>query len=512
MTKTCNTALIANHAELLRNEFKNLLENDRLEDLGRMYKLLERIPEGLNPLRKEFELHVQAAGESAVRRVKSSGGDSLEPKSYVDALLAIHTHYQDLVSRAFNGESEFVRSLDSACRQFVNHNVVCDYATSKSPELLAKYTDNLLRKSSQNSEEDDLETSLSQIVSLLIERVMNSANILQMTIFKYIDDKDVFQKFYSRMLAKRLVFTTSASDDAETNMISKLKEACGFEYTNKLQRMFQDMQISKDLNSSFKDYQSTVALDSNDKVVDATYQILGTGFWPLNPPNTPFTPPQEIIKTYQRFQHFYTSKHNGRKLTWLWQFCKGEMRANYTKNAGNKIPYTLQVSTFQMAILLLFNDAKDDIVSYDDMVAATALSKETLDPSIAVCVKARVLIPEPDNAKPESGTSYRLNRQFKSKKPKVNLNINIKSEAKQEVEDTHKNIEEDRKLVIQSAIVRIMKSRKKLNSQLLVAETTDQIKARFIPTVADIKKCMDMLIEKEYLERVDGTQDIGYLA
>ena len=62
---------------------------------------------------------------------------------------------------------------------------------------------------------------------------------LQMIVFKYIEDKDVFQKFYSKMLAKRLVQHMSASDDAEASMISKLKQACGFEYTSKLQRMFQ---------------------------------------------------------------------------------------------------------------------------------------------------------------------------------------------------------------------------------------------------------------------------------
>ena len=60
-----------------------------------------------------------------------------------------------------------------------------------------------------------------------------------MVVFKYIADKDVFQKFYSKMLAKRLVQHMSASDDAEASMISKLKQACGFEYTSKLQRMFQ---------------------------------------------------------------------------------------------------------------------------------------------------------------------------------------------------------------------------------------------------------------------------------
>jgi cullin 1 len=75
---------------------------------------------------------------------------------------------------------------------------------------------------------------------------------MQMTIFKFLEDKDVFQKFYTKSLAKRLINGMSASDDVEASMISKLKEACGYEYTKKLQRMFTDMSISKDLNSGFR--------------------------------------------------------------------------------------------------------------------------------------------------------------------------------------------------------------------------------------------------------------------
>ena len=45
-----------------------------------------------------------------------------------------------------------------------------------------------------------------------------------MTIFRYVEDKDVFQRFYSKMLAKRLVQANSASDDAEVN--SKTKVHC----------------------------------------------------------------------------------------------------------------------------------------------------------------------------------------------------------------------------------------------------------------------------------------------
>ena len=46
---------------------------------------------------------------------------------------------------------------------------------------------------------------------------------LQILVFKYVDEKDVFQKFYSKMLAKRLIHGLSVSDDAESGMISRLK-------------------------------------------------------------------------------------------------------------------------------------------------------------------------------------------------------------------------------------------------------------------------------------------------
>lgn len=490
LRKACNAALIADHSVLLRDEFQILLDNDRVEDMHRMYVLLARITDGLDPLRTKFEAHVRRAGLAAVSKV-AADADKLEPKVYVDALLEVHAQYQSLVKKAFRDEPEFTRSLDNACKEFVNRNEICKDSTSKSPELLAKYSDSLLKKSAGGAEESDIENTLTQL----------------MIVFKYIEDKDVFQKFYGKFLARRLVNTNSSSDDAETSMISKLKEACGFEYTNKLQRMFQDIQISKDLNAGYKEFESKLTDSSADKGVDATYSILGTGMWPLAPPNTDFTPPAEITKAYERFQSFYSQKHNGRKLTWLWQLCKGEVKANYCKNS--KVPYTFQVSTYQMAILLLFNE--NDSNSYDDIAKATQLSTDYLDPALGIFLKAKVLTMSPAEGRPGPGKTFNLNYDFKSKKIRVNLNIGVKSEQKQESDETHKTIEEDRKLLMQSAIVRIMKARKHMKHTNLVSETISQIRSRFIPKIPDIKKCIDILLEKEYLERLDD-DELGYLA
>ncbi|CAI7988728.1 Cullin-1 [Geodia barretti] len=171
--------------------------------------------------------------------------------------------------------------------------------------------------------------------------------LLQMVIFRYVEDKDVFQKFYSKLLAKRLVQQNSASDDAEASMISKLKQACGFEYTSKLQRMFQDMSLSKDLNERFK---NRIATSGEPLDVDFSINVLSSGSWPFQQ-GPPFALPLELQKSQRRFVEFYSTQHNGRKLNWLYHLSKGELVTHCFKNR-----YTLQASTYQMAVLLLFNN------------------------------------------------------------------------------------------------------------------------------------------------------------
>lgn len=156
-----------------------------------------------------------------------------------------------------------------------------------------------------------------------------------MRVFKYIEDKDVFQKFYSRMLARRLISDSSASDDAEASMITKLKDACGFEYTSKLQRMFQDIALCKDLNDQYKDKMATTheagdlsrascpsrpffsprtRADPSSSffsvIVDFQVLVLGTAAWPLTGPTSDLKLPTELLKTYERFERFYMNKHS----------------------------------------------------------------------------------------------------------------------------------------------------------------------------------------------------------
>ncbi|GAA6057154.1 hypothetical protein JCM3770_003990 [Rhodotorula araucariae] len=505
----CEDVLVKSHAELMQEEFQRLLDQEQEPDLQRMYFLLSRIPSGLDPLRERFEAHVKKAGLDSVERAVGAAaaassstagtpvpgeGDKdvkpqvaaakdagVEPKAYVDSLLAVHRKNNELVAKAFRGDQGFVASLDRACREYVNRNKACA-SPNKSPELLARYADSLLRKSNKASEDADVEQALTDT----------------MTVFKYIEDKDVFQKFYSRMLSNRLIKETSASEDAESSMIGKLKDACGFEYTSKLQKMFQDIQTSRDTNAQFKEKMQQTH-DASELTMDFQVQVLSTASWPLTAPAFQLMLPPDLLQTKDRFEKYYTNKHSGRKLSWIWQHSRNELRMLYTPQK-----YFLVTSTYQACILLQFNGGSDAL-SHADLAAGTALPDDTLKPLLAMFTKARVL--------DLKDGSYELNLGFKSKKIRVMLNVPIKAEQKQESADVMKHVDEDRKILIQATIVRIMKSRKTLKHQQLIAETIDQLKARFQPRVADVKKAIDTLLDKEYLERNEADKGMyNYLA
>lgn len=42
-------------------------------------------------------------------------------------------------------------------------------------------------------------------------------------LFRFLRDKDLFERYYKGHLAKRLLYNKSVSDDAERGMLSKLK-------------------------------------------------------------------------------------------------------------------------------------------------------------------------------------------------------------------------------------------------------------------------------------------------
>ena len=66
-----------------------------------------------------------------------------------------------------------------------------------------------------------------------------------MMLFRYLQEKDIFEKYYKQHLAKRLLSGKVVSDDAERAMLVKLKTECGYQFTSKLESMFNDVKTSR---------------------------------------------------------------------------------------------------------------------------------------------------------------------------------------------------------------------------------------------------------------------------
>jgi hypothetical protein len=181
--------LIDKHKEMLHNECEMMFRDDKRDDLSRMYRLLSRIESLIEPMLQVLQSYVTQQGLEAVKAVQGSlvregSGprdidDEAEHKdgatgaadrarenpaaTYVEALLQTHRQYSDVVATAFQSDPAFVAALDKACRKVVNDNPINKDST-KSPELLAKYCDLLLKKSTKHLDENALEHKLSQVI------------------------------------------------------------------------------------------------------------------------------------------------------------------------------------------------------------------------------------------------------------------------------------------------------------------------------------------------------------
>jgi len=148
-----------------------------------------------------------------------------------------------------------------------------------------------------------------------------------------------------------------------------------------------DISLSKDVTDTFK---MRMEQDHNDMDMSFSVMVLGTNFWPLNPPKSGFVVPVDVQLTYDRFQNYFQTRHRDRKLMWHWNYSKNELQTNYLNQK-----YILMTSTYQMAVLLQFNN--NETLSLDELVVATNVGKDLLTQVLQPLVKSRILFNDETN-------------------------------------------------------------------------------------------------------------------
>ncbi|KAF7809140.1 cullin-3A-like isoform X1 [Senna tora] len=472
ITNIVEKEMIENHMYRLINMensgLVNMLCDDKYEDLGRMYNLFRRVTDGLLKIREVMTSHIRES-------VK-------DPVEFVHRLLDEKEKYDKIISLAFNNDKPFQNALNSSFEYFINLN-------QRSPEFISLFVDDKLRKGLKGVSEDEVEITLDKVMML----------------FRFLQEKDMFEKYYKQHLAKRLLSGKTVSDDAERSLLVKLKTECGYQFTSKLEGMFTDMKTSQDTMQGF--YASHPELDDGPTI---TVQVLTTGSWPTQSSVT-CNLPAEMSALCEKFRSYYLGTHTGRRLSWQINMGTADLKATFGK--GQK--HELNVSTYQMCVLMLFNNA--DRLSYKEIEQATEISASDLKrclQSLALVKGRNVLRKEPMSRDVGEDDSFSVNDKFSSKLYKVKIGTVVaQKESEPEKLETRQRVEEDRKPQIEAAIVRIMKSRKQLDHNNLIAEVTKQLQSRFLANPTEVKKRIESLIEREFLERDESDRKLyRYLA
>lgn len=383
------------------------------------------------------------------------------------------SHAPSRVTGPLTPDRRFVTALNEAFERFLNN-------FSRSPEYISLYIDKLLRQDMKGMSDDEVELKLDAIMAL----------------FRYLHDKDVFEAYYKQHLAKRLLNNRTSSLDAERSFIGKLKNECGYLYTSKMETMFNDMRTSAETVSAFQMQVSDPATELCG--VDLNVSVLTTISWPVDTAPA-CSVPRPIVLCCESFEKFYNSKHNGRKLSWQTQMANAELRGsfgNYTRQVD------LSVSAYGVCILMLYNE--HDQLTVQVILALTGIPQNELTRNLQSLAmgKHRVLLKEPKGREIEPSHVFSFNEDFSSRNRRIKIQmVTAQKENETEKSETRNRIDEDRKPLIEAAIIRVMKDRKTMDHQQLIAEVTSQLACRFEPNPYDIKLRIESLVEREFLER-----------
>lgn len=515
-----NRNLIAGNIDTVlkfENEgLRSFITNKNLSMLQLAYKLITRYDTDYTVLKIQLNSVLLAKGEDLIAQIKApvekqaekQAEKSEEPKKklsskenltlmatkWIQSVLELRDKYQEILKESFESNLGLMKTIEDSFSQMLNLN-------TKVSEYLSLYIDDSIKRSLKNKSEEETEE--------LLERAV--------LIFRYIKDKDLFEKYYKSHLAKRLLSQKSGSRDIEREMISRIKQEIGPSFTSNLEGMFRDIKVSKELMAEFKALESDESSETFiKKKLELDVNVLTSNAWPLPlSKDLSVIYPEVMEALKKRYEEFYLSKHNARHLHWAPNFGNVDLRMRFKKKL-----YEINMSTYASLIIMLFDGSEPGYqLTCLQIQERTNIPRPELGrqlQSLAVAPRTRLLSKSPMTKDINDSDVFTINENFSS--PLTKLKVFTVSLANKLEDDSERSktidaLKKSRKYETDAAIVRIMKARKVMRHNELLGETIRQLQHRFKPPPSLIKQRIEELLEREYLARDSEDRSVyKYLA
>lgn len=325
-------------------------------------------------------------------------------------------------------------------------------------------------------------------------------------LFRLLQGKDVFETYYNKFLANRLLQGSSASMGNEQLMVAKLKAECGGSFTSKLEGMFKDVDTSQELSTKFR-VESGVVLPFSFVVCTLT-----STYWPTYP-ELSVVLPDDMARAEAEFQRFYSRVQPNRTLTFQHALGSAMLRADY--RAGRK---ELVVTLPQALVLLAFAGCREGAtapLAFAQVRARTGLPVKELRVTLhSLCLgKYRPLARVGGGRGSVLETdAFDVDYAFASKRHRLKIPaMRPKEDTAADDRRVREAVAVDRSLQTEAAVVRIMKARKKLAHPDLLRELAAQLRFPVLP--ADATPRIESLIARDFLARdPQDPQTYHYLA
>ena len=398
--------------------------------------------------------------------------------------MEFYDDFDHKIKESFKNSHHFINYISNSLKEVLENNKInsCDPNSKRYIERsLSYFLDKVLRKNPKFLNGMKVESLIDKCIGIL----------------SIISNNDAFEAYYFCELRNRLI-ENSIDDGLENYVIEKFKMLKKFEFIARLNKIIQDCNNKENIKEKFNQYCNKKHIqlpnlkcnyyvfsqfESNDNLFNKLTQI--------NDEAKDFIHPQMARGYIEEFINFQKENDRNTKIDVYqsngvielkWKNVKCEIICKYG----------------QMAILALFNE--EPVLTFKQIQEKTKLTDSKMLEYLSGIVSKNLLTCS-TSEKFTLQSEFKFNTEFKPKTSRINVKqadkkyrADIQRKINEQIEN---HIEENRKYIIQCAVVRIMKQRKVLEIKELKEETVDIIKKTISANTKEVQKIIDELLKKE---------------